>query len=141
MRITVCTVLSGVGAPCQVIDKQKLAPVMRLSQCACWCGDQVVDKHTLAPKRILSTSSGVVVPGELCALVGPSGAGGCLHCIAVLLRDVYAHQTQSLEGDVRNDVNKGCSSCFQLCEPCALVGPSGACKTPHSNSVYKCVCL
>lgn len=39
---------------------------------------QVVDKHTLAAKRILSPCSGVVVPGELCALVGPSGAGAPL---------------------------------------------------------------
>ena len=35
----------------------------------------VTDLKTLAPKVILQPDSGVVVPGELCALVGPSGAG------------------------------------------------------------------
>jgi len=35
----------------------------------------VADLKTLAPKVILQPDSGVVVPGELCALVGPSGAG------------------------------------------------------------------
>lgn len=39
---------------------------------------QVVEKRTLAAKRILSPCSGVVAPGELCALVGPSGAGAPL---------------------------------------------------------------
>ena len=37
---------------------------------------QVLDKHTMLSKQILHPTSGMVVPGELMALVGPSGAGG-----------------------------------------------------------------
>lgn len=37
---------------------------------------QVLDKHTMLSKQILHPTSGKVVPGELMALVGPSGAGG-----------------------------------------------------------------
>ena len=36
---------------------------------------QVLDKHTMLSKQILHPTSGMVVPGELMALVGPSGAG------------------------------------------------------------------
>ena len=36
---------------------------------------QVLDKHTMLNKQILHPTSGMVVPGELMALVGPSGAG------------------------------------------------------------------
>ena len=36
---------------------------------------QVVDKHTMLKKQILHPTSGHVVPGEMMALVGPSGAG------------------------------------------------------------------
>lgn len=36
---------------------------------------QVTDKHTMLSKQILHPTSGMVVPGELMALVGPSGAG------------------------------------------------------------------
>ena len=39
---------------------------------------QVLDKHTMLSKQILHPTSGMVVPGELMALVGPSGAGGRL---------------------------------------------------------------
>lgn len=40
-----------------------------------WARWQVLDKHTMLTKQILSPTSGGVVPGEMMALVGPSGAG------------------------------------------------------------------
>ena len=57
--------------------KVLLEGVMRIDHITAFTA-QVVDKRTLAAKRILSPCSGVVVPGELCALVGPSGAGAPL---------------------------------------------------------------
>lgn len=39
------------------------------------CIVQVLDKNSMQDKQILYPSSGYVVPGEMCALVGPSGAG------------------------------------------------------------------
>ena len=38
---------------------------------------QIVDRHTMLKKQILHPTSGHVVPGEMMALVGPSGAGVC----------------------------------------------------------------
>ena len=45
---------------------------------------QVLDEHTMLSKQILHPTSGMVVPGELMALVGPSGAGE-ISCSDVLL--------------------------------------------------------
>ena len=47
---------------------------------------QVVDKHTLVTKHILHATSGSLVPGEMMALVGPSGAGGHPSALLRLLR-------------------------------------------------------
>ena len=49
---------------------------MRDGELGCACS-QVVDKHTMLTKQVLHPTSGHVVPGEMMALVGPSGAGAC----------------------------------------------------------------
>ena len=62
---------------------------------------QVVDKHTMVTKHTLHATSGSLVPGEMMALVGPSGAGGhpsaCIFCCVKHWSSVLKQAPPSLD--------------------------------------------
>ena len=65
---------AGAATPRTVVAASLAAPAPAdLAWVGLTCS--VLDRKTLTHKEILHPNSGVVVPGEMCALVGPSGAG------------------------------------------------------------------
>lgn len=62
--------------PARLIQKQLMPSVALL---------QVTDPATHVQKQILMPSSGEAMPGEIVAIIGPSGAGACVLSICYAL--------------------------------------------------------
>lgn len=67
---------------------------------------QVVDRHTMLAKQILHPTSGHVVPGEIMALVGPSGAGVC-HCRLLCMKGSLQSGSSNCASFERDTDDKG----------------------------------